>query len=136
MSVCKQYVSPLYRSFVARTSTRVSFVERWLNIRDADLNLSMDETRNEPGVYRELFSDECRAELEEFYKEAMLSLRGATLVGCRDGLNALAFLQEVVARAMWKYGCTAGPLLESFARKYDRLDTLEEKRRLHLEAQE
>lgn len=136
MSACKQYVSVLYRAFVARTGTRVSFVEGWLEIRDADLNLSVDETRNEPSVFRELFSGECRAELEEFYRDAMLSLRGSTLIGCRDGLNALAFLQEVVAKAMWKYGCTAGPLLESFARKYDRLDTLEEKRKLHLEAQE
>ena len=124
------------RAFVARTATRVSFVEKWLAIRDADLTLSIDETRNEPSVYRELFANECRAELEEFYRDAMSNLRGSTLVEGRDGLNALAFLQEVVARAMWKYGCTAGPLLESFARKYDRLDTLEEKRRLHLEAQE
>lgn len=136
MSVCKQYVSALYRAFVARTGTRISFVERWLKILDADLNVSVDESRNEPSVYRELFSDQCRAELEEFYRDAMLSLRGSTLVGCRDGLNALAFLQEVVATAMWKYSCTAGPLLESFARMYDRLDTLEEKRRLHREAQE
>ena len=136
MSVCKQHVSALYRAFVARTGTRISFAEGWLKIRDADLDLSIDDTRNEPSVYRELFSDECRAELEEFYSDAMSSLRGSTLVGGRDGLNALAFLQEVVGRAMWKYGCTAGPLLESFARKYDRLDTLGEKRRLHLEAQE
>jgi hypothetical protein len=74
-------------------------------------------------------------EVESLYQAAIMNIRGKRFDECSDGLNALSFLQEVLATAMWKHRCVIGDVLESFVRKYDRLDIPEERRKLHLEAQ-
>jgi hypothetical protein len=115
---------------------RISFIEEWLGGHEFQLALSDDEKRNERSIFGALFARECQLEMESLYQSAMTNIRGKTFDECDDGLNALAFLQEILATAMWKHRCKVGETLESFARKYDRLDTLEERRELHLEAQQ
>lgn len=135
MITCKQHMSLLYRAFVARTQMRIVFLEQYIAPQDVRSDLTIDEKRNEPKIYRDLFSSECRIEVERCYLDALLSIRGRTFVQSDDVVNALVFLQGIVATALWKYRCDVGETLEAFARKYDRLDVSAEKRRLHLEAQ-
>lgn len=102
---------------------------------DNAVELSADERRNEPATYAALFSSECRKFLEEVYEGALVMMRERSLNACEDVLNGLAFLQEVVATAMWRHRCDVGETLEVFARNFDRLDVAEERARLHGEAQ-
>jgi hypothetical protein len=115
---------------------RIAFIEAWLGSHDVQAGVSADEERNMPATYGALFAPECQAEMESLLQAAIASIRGKTFYRCGDELNACMFLQEIVATALWKHRCVVGERLESFARKYDRLDTLQERRELHFEAQQ
>lgn len=134
MTMCNRYLQTLYRAFVERTHVQSEFIEHWMQLRR--INRSVDEERNEQSIYTDLFSDQCRSEIEDCYLEALAQIRGHTFAESEDVLNALLFLQEVIAAAMWKHRCEVGSTLETFARRFDRLETPIERRRLHAEAQE
>jgi len=136
MIMCKKYLAILYGAFLTRSKIRIAFIEAWLGGFEVQPGMTADEQRNEPTLFGALFSDECRHELESLYRAAIESIRGKTFDKCNDGIDALVFLQEIVATAMWKHRCKVGETLEEFARKNDRLDILQERRRLHLEAQQ
>jgi hypothetical protein len=135
MTTCDQHLTTLYRINVLRTNVRIQFIETWLTEVPTFIPLTEDESRNEPIIYQEIFSEKCRIELERCYRNAMSSIRDQSFGDSMDVLRALTFLQEIIATAKWKYDCETGPLLESFARRYDRLDDDSEQRRLHAEAQ-
>lgn len=132
---CKTYLSAIYRAYRTRTGARIAFIEERLAGQDLATEPTVDEQRNEPTVYTALFSDECRPEVEDFFREALRRMHGKSFSRSEDDLNALAFLQHVVAAAMWKHHCAAGDMLETFARDFDRLDVESERMRLHLRAQ-
>ena len=133
--MCEQYLHVVYRAFVIRTGLRVAFIEQAISFWSDPQPLSEDEKRNEAEIYTALFSDECRSYVEELYKKAMCDMRGLPYASSRDILEGLAFLHEVVARALWKHHCLVGESLESFAREFDRLDVDSERERLHTRAQ-
>lgn len=131
----KTYLSAIYRAYRTQRETRIAFIEEWLAGHDVTTEPTIDEQRNEHTVYTALFSDECRAEIEDCFREAMRRMRGKSFSESEDDLNALAFLQHVVAAAMWKHRCDTGDMLETFAREFDRLDVELERMRLHMRAQ-
>jgi hypothetical protein len=135
MTMCKQHLAMLYRIYVLATRIRIQFIENWLIELPVFIPLTEDESRNELELYQEMFSAECRVELEQCYRNAMTSIQAQPFGKSQDVIRALAFLQGIVARAMWRYNCEAGQTLETFARQYDRLDDDSEQRRLHAEAQ-
>lgn len=128
-------ISVLYRMFRVRTGIHSQLAEGWMHGHDTQLPMTRDEECNESAVYHELFSRPCSAEVEAMYRAAMTRLSIATLEQSADALNALMLLQEVVATALWKFNCAVSKELKGFARSYDRLDTHEDRKRLHSEAQ-
>jgi hypothetical protein len=134
--MCRRYLLDIYRAFYERGRVRICTVERWVAL-EGDLRpLSEDERRNERETYADLFSDECRADVEFLYQTAMREMRGKPYELSGGVLEALDFLQQVVATALWKYRSSVGETLESFAREFDRLDVEDERRRLHALAQD
>lgn len=134
--MCRKHLLLLYRAFFARTCRRVAFIEQWLSFQGEPPPLSLDETRNEREAYAALFSDKCRAELELLHQAAMREMRGKSYGHSGDVLEALTFLQEIVATGLWKHQCVVGVILEAFAREFDRLDVPDERKRLHGVAQQ
>ncbi len=134
MRACRQLISVLHRMFRVRTGIHSQLAEEWMQGHDTQSPLKRDEECSESAVYHELLSPPCSAEVEAMYRAAMTQLRMATLEQSADALNALMFLQEVVATALWKFNCAVSKELEGFARSYDRLDTHEDRKRLHSEA--
>ena len=117
---CKPCLSAIYRAYRTRTETRIAFIEEWLAGHD---------------VTTALFSNGCCAEVEDCFREALHRMRGKSFSESEDDLNALQFLQHVVAAEMWKHRCDTGDMLETFARDFDRLDVESERMRLHMRAQ-
>jgi len=131
MTHCTGVMLHVYRAYVARTSVRISFIEKRLASPDAIAPLNVDEIRNVPDVYLELFSDSCRSFVETLYGEALRELRDLEFEDSDEVLRALNFIQEVTATALWRYNRNVGSTLEAFAREFDRLDLLSERQRLH-----
>ncbi|MDX4956362.1 hypothetical protein [Delftia acidovorans] len=50
-----------------------------------------------------------------------------------DVINGLMFLQELGAKALWKYHIELDENIENFVRSFDRLDLESERKRLHQE---
>lgn len=135
MRRCTQSISVLYRTFRVRSGVHSQLAAGWMHGHDILSPITTDEERNERSEYIELFSTQCRAEVEIMYRAAMTQLRADSFQNSTDALNALMFLQETIATALWKYHCEVGAELEGFARTHDRLETLDERRRLHSDAQ-
>ena len=133
--MCRKSLLILYKSFISRNGIRVPLIEQWVSFENEDERVYCDEKRNEPETYSILFSDECRASVENLFLKVMWELRGQPYERCKSILEALAFLQEIVATALWKYNCSVGATLEMFAREFDRLDLQVERERLHAQAQ-
>ncbi|NUA32215.1 hypothetical protein [Cupriavidus basilensis] len=97
--------------------------------------MSDDDIRNEPEIYKDLFSTSCEVLVSDIYDSAMERMRGVPYEMCEPELDALAFIQEIVAVAMWRFKIGVGEKLEIFSREFDRLDVREERNRLHQSAQ-
>lgn len=132
---CRRSISFLYRQFQERTGIEFGLAATWMTGQDNVSPVTREEQRNEKMAYLEVFSLECRAEVEVMYRASISQLRLNVFQESIDTLNALMFLQEIVATALWKHNCQVGAELENFARTYDRLDTPSDRLRLHLEAQ-
>lgn len=63
-------------------------------------------------------------------------MSGVPYPQCGDFLDALAFIQEISATALWKYRQGVGDAVEDFVRNFDRLDVSDERIRLYDCAQE
>jgi hypothetical protein len=126
--------SLIYRLFLWRGGQRINSIEQQIGFSGAT-DVSNDDKRNVESSYEELFGGDGRLGVERFYRSQIAALKGVQFDQCADVLAALAFLQEVVATALWKYGLDVGDSLDAFARGFDRLDLTEERRRLHELAQ-
>lgn len=133
--MCVDAFKKAYAMFVARWGRRLPSVEQYFPELSGDLGVTEDDIRNEPSIYRKLFSDDCRGLIEEFYRSAILKMRGTSYEDAADILEALAFIQEVTAIALWRFDCPMSRVLKEFARDFDRLDVPEERYRLYQSAQ-
>ncbi|QDQ25889.1 hypothetical protein FNU76_05725 [Chitinimonas arctica] len=129
----KKWLLLIYSLSLSKARQRVSWLENALGKAQS---ISDDDSRNEPGTYAELFAGECGEWLTRLYFELMEGMHGLPYSQCSDRIEALAFLQEIVATAMWKYGLPVSVELEAFAREFDRLDVPDERFRLYEKAQE
>jgi len=134
--MCPELLLTIYELFVQRTGLRIVSIERHLPRSPEPDRLSEDDKRNQPATYAALFSLECRSYMEKLYTDAIGQMNGLPFDRSQDILNGLAFIQEVIATALWKYHCDVGNILESFAREFDRLDLPAERHRLHDRAQQ
>jgi hypothetical protein len=98
---------------------------------DARVLVTEDERRNERACYERLFSNECRAFVEVFYSDMTNRMKHGSYGEAAGPLFVLAFLQEIVATALWKYDLDVGEELTQFAREFDRLDVETERVRLY-----
>lgn len=133
--MCLNHLPVIYRAFFERANIRIAFIERMISFEGELQPLSEDERRNERETYAALFSEECRSSVEDVYRSAMREMRGQPYALAGDVIEALVFLQETIATALWKHRCNVGKTLESFAREFDRLDVRDERKRLHAVAQ-
>lgn len=124
----------IYRLFIGDGGRRVNWIEKRFGF-DTGIALSSDDRRNEPGTYEVFFSPEHQAKLEQLYLELLNEMNGVPYQQCGDVLDALAFIQEISAAALWKYRQRVGVTIEEFVRDFDRLDIPEERVRLYKSAQ-
>jgi hypothetical protein len=122
----------IYKLYVMRGGQPLRAVE--LNLTNDDLlPLSrVDLQRNEPQLFSALCQNEDQlAGLRRLYDGLLADLKTSDEAGREHVLDALQFVQGVVATALWKYQQSPGDDLETFARTFDRLDIASERHRLY-----
>lgn len=128
--MCTEILTTIYRARVVRGSTRVPLLEKILRL-EMDVALSADDLRNEKINFERLFHGECKAFVGGLYRDTMSRMPGKSYEESEDELCLLAYLQDLVAVALWKHNLEPGDTLEGFARQFDRLDIEAERRRLY-----
>jgi hypothetical protein len=124
----------IYRLFISKGGRRANWIEERFGF-DGGIALSPDDRRNELYAYETLFSPGQKAELEQLYLELLDEMNGVPYPQCGELLDALAFIQEISATALWKYCQRGGGVVENFVRDFDRLDLSDERIRLYDSAQ-
>lgn len=125
----------VYRLFLSEgRGKRINWIEQYLGF-NGSVGLSADDRRNEPSAYEAIFSEEHRAKLEQLQLKLLNEMNGVPYQQCGDVLEALAFIQEISATALWKYHQSVGAMTEEFVRDFDRLDVSDERVRLYESAQ-
>ena len=125
----------VYRLFLREGKRKIDWMERYLGY-DGRAALSSDDMKNESSAYDEIFSEEHRPKLEQLYLGLLNEMNGVPYQQCGDMLEALTFIQEISATALWKYSRNVGVVIEEFVRDFDRLDVPDERVRLYEKAQE
>ncbi len=128
--MCVEILAAIYRAQAVRGSARVFSLEEDLGF-EGDVAPSEDDLRNERTNFERLFSGECNSYVDNLYREAMNRLWGKPYDEAENELRVLAYLQNLVAAALWKHGLVPSETLEGFARQFDRLDVDSERRRLY-----
>ena len=124
----------VYRLFLNGGGRKINWMEQYLSYDDSVV-LSSDDVKNEPNTFEAIFSEEHRPKLEQLYLELLNEMNGIPYQQCGDMLDALTFIQEISAIALWKYHQNIGPVVEEFVRNFDRLDVPDERVRLYEKAQ-
>jgi hypothetical protein len=106
----------------------VPVIERYLGVTGPG-DVSVDDRRNEPELYRELMQD--RDLLDDCLSWLFAELRAISYEQSGQILAGLIFLQWVVADGLWRYRQPVSERLERFTRDNDRLDISDERRRLY-----
>lgn len=135
MTAHREALLAIYDLFVQRRQHRLPSLEKHIGHRCREGRPLIDDERNEPALYAALCGQEGQAYVVGLYESALTAMRGQHFADCSDALECLGFLQEVIATAMWRYGCKCAAVLDAFARDFDRLDLPQEQRRLHAMAQ-
>ncbi len=65
----------------------------------------------------------------------MKIMKGIPHERCEAELDALAFIQYIISKSMWRFNIDVSEKLEIFSREFDRFDVREERTRLHQLAQ-
>lgn len=128
--MCTEILATIYRARVTQGSARVPLLEEVLGL-EVDVASSDDDLRNEKINFERLFHGECKAFVDGLYRDTMSRMSGKSYGESEDELCLLAYLQDLVAVALWKHNLEPGDTLEGFARQFDRLDIEAERRRLH-----
>ncbi|MFC3653317.1 hypothetical protein ACFONN_17280 [Dyella humi] len=124
----------IYRLFLHRGGRKINWMEQYLGY-DGRAALSSDDIENESSAYETIFSEEHRPKLERLYLDLLNEMDGVPYPQCGDVLEALTFIQEISATALWKYHQSVGTVIEEFVRDFDRLDVPDERARLYEKAQ-
>jgi hypothetical protein len=132
--MCKETLFRIYELSLSSGGAKNQVIEQILEWAHSEV-LTIDDERNEPEMYAHLFGNECRATLETVLLGLMRGTKELTFKQARDHLQALSFLQALIAKALWKYRQEVGLNLEEFARDFDRLDVEHERMRLFEYAQ-
>lgn len=133
--MCKDTVCSIYLLFIFRGGRRSLALESLIDFFREDFEFTEDLIRNEELMYEELFSLRNSGYFFGLYKQLMFNLKGLERKSSGDVLAGLEFIQDVSAKALWKFGCDLKGELKGFARDFDRLDVPEEKERLYTMAQ-
>ena len=128
--MCANHLAVLYCLYLERGASRIALIEADAEI-DVTVRLTEDDRINEPVHYERLFSGECLGFVVSLYAAIKNRIKSCSYEEAADPLIALAFLQEIVATALWKYGLDTSEDLAEFAREFDRLDVEAEKIRLY-----
>lgn len=131
----KQILHLIYCMFLNRGGKRICCIEKIFKFEEVTV-VPTDGWRNESELYSSLFTGESRLELETLYLELLRDMRNVPYEQCEDLLEALTFLQQMLATAMWKYHHDVGWKMEAFTRDFDRLDVESERMRLYQYAQQ
>lgn len=123
-----------YRLFLHRGGRKIHWMEQYLGY-EGGAELSPGDIENEPSAYEAIFLEEHQPKLERLYLSLLNEMNGVPYSRCGDVLEALAFLQEISAIALWKYHQSVGVVIEEFVRDFDRLDVPDERVRLYEKAQ-
>jgi hypothetical protein len=134
--MCSEALLTIYEMFSQSSGQRIASIEGHLGPHSERPFSAEDLERNQAAIYAALFSPACRVLVEGLYQDSLRRMNGLPFDGSQDLLSGLAFLQDVIAKALWKYECDVGGTLEAFARGFDRLDVPSERRRLHELAQQ
>jgi hypothetical protein len=133
--MCDRILLIIYRLALDNGAHKITWIEQHLGFDDRGI-IHADDKKNEPEMYAFLFGEECRSKIEMLYMKLLSEMRGMPYKQCEEVLEALKFLQEVGAKALWKYRQDIGQKLEMFVREFDRLDMPSELARLYESAQE
>lgn len=133
--MCEITVKVLYFLFVYQKGRRISVLESYINYIDGELIFSEDFLRNEPAMYEELFSLECKGYVLNLLEKLMAEMKVLKFEESGRVLDGLEFVQNVGATALWKFNCNLDSEVESFVKGFDRLDVVEERERLYSLAQ-
>lgn len=130
--MCEINLRIIYFLFVCQEGRRLSVLEACINYVDGDLVCSEDFLRNEPAMYEELFSLTCKDYVHGLLRELMAEMKVLKFEESGGALDGLEFVQNVGAKALWKFNCDLDSEVESFVREFDRLDVDGERKRLYL----
>ncbi len=126
----KEDLQLVYLLFFDRTARKVNWLERYLGITSL-IALSDDERMSELHAYRDIFSADCRPCIEQLYAKLLDELKTVSYDQSGEIIEALAFVQEISATALWKYHLEIGQRVEKFVKDFDRLDVSTERIRLY-----
>jgi len=129
-----QYLIVVYCLLLKRGENRVPWIERFLKFDNA-YQTSIDDARNEPNIFEQIFSTESVVEFEHIYKLLLREIDGVPYSKCGDQFEAFKFIQLVSSKAIYQYRINIGSLLEKFVIEFDRLDVNDDCNRLYESAQ-
>ena len=116
-------ITRLYLEYSLSSGEKSAFLEESLvdfSSNTSDVDQLLQEFFDWEGV-RDLFIEACgRISICDFGESA-------------DVINGLMFIQELGAKALWKYHIELDENIENFVRSFDRLDLESERKRLHQE---
>lgn len=124
----------IYRLFLHGGGKKIIWMEQYLGYKNK-VKLSSDDIKNESFAYASVFLENNRITLEKIYIKLKSEMNGIPYKQCEEILDALEFIQQISATAMWKYNQNVGVMIEEFVRNFDRLDVPKERIRLYNETQ-
>ena len=126
----KSTLTKLYMMHLARQGRRSRFLDHYL-LHEGYCQPTQDDYWNEGSMLENLdflsYSGPVGLLLEVLYKQMTLK----AFDDSQDIIDGIMFVQNVIALALWKYRIDVCVELDVFARDFDRLDNLDERRRLY-----
>jgi hypothetical protein len=123
-----EVLQKIYQLQVSRNAKRLPYIEAYLGMSDP-VDVTLDDLRNEHRYYA-LMAEQQGQTIEQLLRRLLLKLRTGQSVESESVLDAIEFVQGVIADILWRYHHELPRRLERFARQYDRLDRHEERERL------
>ena len=78
--MCYHILSIIYRLSINKGSHQVSWMNKYFgNDNINNISISLDDERDEPSLYVELFSKDCRSKIESLYLKLLSDLRFLSL---------------------------------------------------------
>ncbi|WP_218110227.1 hypothetical protein [Oligoflexus tunisiensis] len=130
--MCMQIFTIIYSIQLENGVTSSQRLEGDFNLKP--VNVTEDDRRNLPDLYRELFGVKCEHFLISLVENYMKELAKTPFNDTKDLIGALDLLQGVIMTARAQHEIIVHRDLYDFAQKYDRLDDEDIRLSLHEEA--